>query len=83
MVYLTRSALPPGDVTKLKAEVDSANAQIQQMHEDLQAWEEAVSARDAELRNLQVRLCYILQLCNFSTPHERLLTENRKWFEVG
>lgn len=43
-----------GEVAELKVGMDSANAQIQQMHEDLQAWEQAVSARDAELRNLQV-----------------------------
>ncbi len=46
--------LSVGEVAELKAGMDSANAQIQQMHEDLQAWEQAVSARDAELRNLQV-----------------------------
>ena len=46
--------LSAGEVAELKAGMDSANAQIQQMHEDLQAWEQAVSARDAELRNLQV-----------------------------
>jgi hypothetical protein len=51
-----------GEVAELKAGMDSANAQIQQMHEDLQAWEQAVSARDAELRNLQV-------CCHSSSMH--------------
>ncbi|KAL0048136.1 hypothetical protein WJX82_008657 [Trebouxia sp. C0006] len=51
-----RGAGNQGEVAELKAGMDSANAQIQQMHEDLQAWEQAVSARDAELRNLQAAL---------------------------
>lgn len=51
-----QSAGNQGEVAELKAGMDSANAQIQQMHEDLQAWEQAVSARDAELRNLQAAL---------------------------
>ena len=42
-------------MAEVRAALDGANAQIRQMHEDLQAWEEAVAARDTELRNLQVR----------------------------
>ena len=48
-----------GEVADLRAEIEGANAQIQQMHADLQAWEEAVTARDTELRNLQVCSCWI------------------------
>ncbi|DBA84917.1 TPA: hypothetical protein ACH3X1_005929 [Trebouxia sp. C0004] len=51
-----RGAGSQGEVAELKVGMDSANAQIQQMHEDLQAWEQAVAARDAELRNLQAAL---------------------------
>ena len=42
------------EAARLREEVSSADAQIKQMHADLQAWEEAVSSRDTELRNLQV-----------------------------
>ena len=38
----------------LRQEVAAGAAQIQQMQQDLQAWEDAVTVRDAELRNLQV-----------------------------
>ena len=38
----------------LRQEVATGAAQIQQMQQDLQAWEDAVTVRDAELRNLQV-----------------------------
>lgn len=40
---------------RLRQEVGAGAAQIEGMQQDLQAWEEAVTARDAELRNLQVR----------------------------
>ena len=43
-----------GEAARLRDEVSGANTQIQQMHADLQAWEQAVSSRDTELRNLQV-----------------------------
>lgn len=42
------------EVSRLRQEVAAGAAQIQQMQQDLQAWEDAVTARDAELRNLQV-----------------------------
>ena len=45
-----------GEVTSLRQEVAAGAAQIQQMQQDLQAWEDAVTARDAELQNLQVQL---------------------------
>lgn len=43
-----------GEAARLREEVGTATAQIEQMHADLQAWEEAVASRDTELRNLQV-----------------------------
>ena len=43
-----------GEAARLRDKVSSADAQMKQMHADLEAWEEAVSLRDTELRNLQV-----------------------------
>ena len=39
--------------------MSAAHSQIEQMHADLQAWEQAVSSRDTELRNLQVGYLYL------------------------
>lgn len=51
-----RGYVPAGEAARLSEEVSTANAQIEQMHADLQAWEQAVASRDTELRNLQVGL---------------------------
>ena len=50
----TAAYVVAGESAELREGLKCARAQIQQMHADLQAWEEAVSARDTELRNLQV-----------------------------
>ena len=51
------------EVAGLRQEVASGAAQVQQMQQDLQAWEDAVTARDAELRNLQVSHLSTASVC--------------------
>ena len=57
------------DAARLRDEVSSSNAQIQQMHADLQAWEQAVSSRDTELRNLQVGTIQVFPPRSSSSVH--------------
>ena len=51
------SCAPADEVQRLQTELAEANASVEQMVEDLHAWEAAVAARDAELVNLQVSSC--------------------------